>query len=328
MRSKVFLARPIPEPVEAYISQHCDYRKWDKEEPVPRDLLLKELADAEGLLTTGGYIDKELLMHAPKLRIVSNISVGYNNFNIDAMKSRKVMGTNTPYVLDDTVADLVLGLMLSAARRIVELDQFVREGRWQKGSDDHLFGVDVHHSTLGIIGLGRIGEAIAKRAKFGFDMKVVYCNRRRKPEVEQLLGIEYLAMDDLLRTADFIVLMTPLTPETQHMIGRREFSLMKESAIFINASRGQTVREDALIEVLQQGKIRAAGLDVFDREPVEPSNPLLRMPNVVVVPHIGSATAKTRYDMAMLAAENLVKAVKGERPLHLVEELREMYANG
>ncbi len=322
MKPKVYIARPIPAEVEAYIAEHCDYRIWDKEEPIPREQLFKELADAEGLLTSGNRIDGELLRHAPKLKAVSTISVGYNHFDIEAMWERNVIGTNTPHVLDDTVADLVFGLMLAAARRIPELDKYVRDGKWQKGPDDPLFGVDVHHAVLGIIGMGRIGEAVAKRAKFGFDMDVLYYNRRRKPETEQKLGVRYRPLGDLLAEADYVVLMTPLTAETERLMGKDEFARMKRSAIFINASRGRTVDEQALIEALQQGRIRAAGLDVFEREPVSPDNPLLRLPNVVVLPHIGSATAKTRFDMAMLAAENLVKAVTGQVPPNVVDELK------
>jgi gluconate 2-dehydrogenase len=322
MKPKVFIARPIPAEAEEYIAQYCDYRKWDHEDPIPREQLFAELADADGLLMTGGRIDEELLRHAPKLKVVSSISVGYNNFDIEAMKSRNVMGTNTPYVLDDTVADLVLGLMISTARRIPELDKLVREGKWQKGPDQHLFGVDVHHAKVGIIGMGRIGEAIAKRARFGFDMDVVYYNRRRKLDVEERLGASYRSLEDLLSESDFVVLMTPLTPETTHYIRAEHFDRMKNTAIFINASRGKTVDEQALIEALRASKIRAAGLDVFAKEPVEPDNPLLSMPNVVAVPHIGSATAQTRLDMAMVAAKNLVKAVTGERPPNVVEELK------
>lgn len=322
MRPKVFLAKQVPSEVEAFIAEHCDYRKWDKEEEIPRGQLLEELADADGLLISGGSIDQELLDRAPKLRIVSNVSVGYNNLDISAMKARGVSGTHTPGVLDETVADTVFGLILASARRIPELDAYVKEGRWQKGSDELNFGIDVHHAKLGIIGMGRIGEAIARRAKFGFSMDVVYYNRSRKEDAEQTLGVSYRSLDDLLRESDFVVLMTPLTAETSRLIGREQLALMKKSAIFINASRGQTVDEGALIEALQQGAIRGAGLDVFDQEPVDPDNPLLKMPNVVTLPHIGSATHKTRFDMAMLAAVNLVKGVGGEVPPNIVPELR------
>ena len=321
-RPKVFISKPIPVEVENYIARHCDYKKWEHEKEIPREILLKEVADCNGVLLTGHRIDEELLSNAPNLKIVSNISVGYNNFDIAAMKKHNVMGTHTPYVLDDTVADLVFGLILASARRIPELDRFVKDGKWEAGDDKIFFGVDVHHATIGIIGMGRIGEAIAKRAKLGFDMNVLYYNRTRKTAFEEKMGVKYRNLETLLKESDFIVLMTPLTEETYHLIDYKEFSLMKKSAIFINASRGQTVNEEALIDALQNKKILGAGLDVFDKEPIDPDNPLLKMNNVVTLPHIGSATAKTRFDMAMLAAKNLVKGVLGEVPPNLVPELR------
>jgi glyoxylate/hydroxypyruvate/2-ketogluconate reductase len=322
MRPKVFIARPVPWEVEKYIGQYCDYRKWEGQGTIPRDQFIAELQTVEGLLTAGGRIDAELLNHAPNLKVVSNISVGYNNLDLVAMRARRVMGTNTPAVLDETVADLVMGLVLATARRIPELDRYVKEGNWKKGNDAELFGLDVHHATMGIVGMGRIGEAVATRAKLGFHMNVLYHNRTRKESVEQSLGVRYVPLNELLQESDFVVLMLPLTPETTKLMGADEFARMKETAIFINASRGQTVDEEALIIALQTGKIRGAGLDVFLQEPTDPDNPLLKMPNVVTVPHIGSATTKTRFDMAMLAAQNLVKAVLGEEPPNLVEELK------
>lgn len=323
MKPKVFIARPIPKEVEAYIAEHCDYRKWDLESSIPRNELFAELSDVHGLLIAGGEIDQELLDFAPKLKVVSNLSVGYNNFDLAAMKNRGVMGTNTPTVLDDTVADLVFGLILASARRISELDRYVKDGKWQRGSNEHLlFGMDVHHAKLGIIGMGRIGETIARRGKYGFDMDVLYYNRTRKIAAEEKLGVRYCSLQALLQESDFVLLMTPLTAETALLMGPKEFAMMKETAYFINASRGQTVDEQALIEALDKGIIRGAGLDVFAQEPIDPNNPLLKMPNVVALPHIGSATAKTRFDMAMLAAQNLVKALSGEVPPNLVEELK------
>lgn len=325
MKPKVFIARNVPREVEDYIAEHCTYDKWDRPELIPRDALLASLSDAEGLLTFGGKIDDELLDHAPKLKVVSTMSVGYNHFDLAAMKARGVMGTNTPDVLNETVADLIFALILAAARRVTELDRYVKEGHWKRGNNQNLFGLDVHHKKLGIIGMGGIGEAVARRAKWGFQMDILYHNRSRKPEAESELGATYCTMDQLLQEADFIVLMTPLTPETQRLIGQREFELMKPSAIFINASRGQTVDEQALITALEQKTIYGAGLDVFEREPVSPDNPLLKLPNVITLPHIGSATSKTRFDMAMLAAENLVAALSGRIPPQLVKELRSSF---
>jgi glyoxylate/hydroxypyruvate/2-ketogluconate reductase len=321
-KPKLYIAEKIPEEIEKYIAKYCDYEKWDLEERIPREVLLQKLADKDGVMLTGYKIDEELLNNTPKLKAVSNISVGYNNFDLEAMKKRKIIGTNTPYVLDDTVADLIFGLMLSASRRIAELDRYVKDNKWTMGDGKNLFGLDVHHATLGIIGMGRIGEAVAKRAKLGFDMEVIYYNRSRKEKVEQSLGVKYCDLNSLLERSDFIVLMTPLTKDTYHLIDTEEFNKMKSTAIFINASRGQTVNEKALIEALEKKKIYGAGLDVYEKEPINLSNPLLKMANVVTLPHIGSATDKTRFDMCKAAAENLIKAVLGETPSDVVPELK------
>ncbi|QQK81822.1 D-glycerate dehydrogenase [Salicibibacter cibi] len=324
MKPKVFLAAPVPEEVESYIGQHFEFRKWDGEGPIPDDHLRSEISDVEGLLITGKKIDDSLLNQAPKLKIVSNASVGYNNFDIEAMQKHDVIGTNTPHVLDDTVSDLIFGLILSAARRLPELDHYVKQGRWKNGEGDRkFFGTDVHHATLGLIGMGRVGEKIAKRGKYGFDMNVLYYNRSRKYEVEKEHGYTYASLEDLLRHSDFVVLMTPLSSETVHFIGRDEFKLMKDSGVFVNGSRGQTVDEKAMVEALQAGEIRSVALDVFQQEPVDPEHPLLQMPNAVTIPHIGSATNKTRSDMAKLAAENLVKGVNGEEPPNIVKEFKD-----
>ncbi|WP_229750201.1 2-hydroxyacid dehydrogenase [Paenibacillus nasutitermitis] len=322
MKPGIFIDRRIPAEVEAYLAEHCVIDKWEHTDPIPRETLLSRIGEAEGLLTSGTKINNELLEHAPGLKVVSSISVGYNHFDIPAMKQRGVIGTNTPDVLNDTVADLVFALILGSARRVAELDHYVKEGLWKPENGEKWFGTDVHHATLGIIGMGRIGETIARRAKYGFDMDVIYHNRSRKPEAEEQLGVRYESMDKLLSESDFIVLMAPLTPQTEGLIGRSEFNLMKKTAIFINASRGQTVDEQALIEALKEGVISGAGLDVYQKEPVDVSNPLLQMPNVLTLPHIGSATAKTRFEMAMLAARNLVAALQGGTPPQLLNEFK------
>lgn len=319
MKPKVYVTYPISKEVEAFMGEHCDLRVWDGEGRVPREVLFQEVADVEGLYTSGSTasrIDQELLNHAPHLKVVSNVSVGYNNYDVDAMRERNVVGTNTPYVLDETVADLAFALILATARRIVELDQFVKEGNWKPTTAyQETYGQDVHSSTLGIIGMGRIGEAIAKRAKFGFNMDILYHNRNRKPNAEEKYDAKYCDLTTLLTQSDYVLLMTPLTPETFQIIGKEEFGLMKKSAIFINVSRGQTVDEQALIHALETGEIHAAGLDVFEQEPVAVDNPLLKMRNVVAVPHIGSSTAKTEAAMAMRAAENMVAVLTGKEPI-------------
>lgn len=322
MKPKVLVTQPVPEEVKRYLEPHCDADYWEEEKAMPREMLLSRLGDVEGLMTTGGSIDDELLEAAPRLKIVSNISVGYNNFDVEAMKKRRVWGTHTPHVLDETVADLIFALILSAARRIPELDRVVKAGRWKKGYHSDYFGVDVHHANLGIVGMGRIGEAVARRAAMGFGMNVFYYNRNRKPEAERELGVKYASFEDILQTSDFLMLMTPLSEATFHLMGREQFQQMKKQAIFINASRGKTVDEKALIEALRNGWIRGAGLDVFEQEPVLPDNPLLQMDNVVTLPHIGSATFKTRNEMAMVAAQNLVDGLTGNVPKDVVPELR------
>ncbi|WP_028548276.1 2-hydroxyacid dehydrogenase [Paenibacillus sp. UNC451MF] len=322
-KPKILITRKIPAECLSYLEEHCDCTQWEGEGSLPREQLLEQIKDYDGLLLSGTSVDSELLERAPRLKAVSSISVGYNHFNIEDMKAREVIGTHTPYVLDDTVADLVLALMLASARRVAELDSFVKQGKWKRGAvrEEHLFGMDVHHATLGIIGMGRIGEAIAKRAVHGFDMNLLYYNRSRKPEIEERFGAQYCTLEKLLQESDFVVLMTPLTPETVQFIRKEHFEMMKPSAFFINASRGQTVDEQALIDALSNGTIRGAGLDVFEKEPISPDNPLLQLDNAVTVPHIGSATVKTRNDMAMVASRNLVGALTGGQA-YVVPELQ------
>jgi gluconate 2-dehydrogenase len=322
MKPTVFIDRKLPREVEDYIAEYCFIDKWEGSETIPRQLLLEKIANTNGLLTAGTAIDGELLERAPHLKVVSSMSVGYNHFDLVAMKAKGVIGTNTPHVLNDTVADLALALMLGAARRVAELDRYVKDGKWQKGDGTRLFGLDVHHAKLGIIGMGRIGEAVAKRARFGFDMDVTYYNRSRKPNAEEKLGVRYSELNELLANSDYVVMLAPLTPETNKLIGKNELKLMKPTSIFINISRGQTVDEQALIEALKEGTIAAAGLDVYEKEPIEPDHPFLQMANVLTLPHIGSATSQTRNAMAMLAAQNLISALTGKVPPNIVDELK------
>ncbi|MFH5183672.1 2-hydroxyacid dehydrogenase [Paenibacillus sp. TAB 01] len=323
-KPRALILKAMPEEARRLIGEHCEMIEYRSGYLPGREELLALLSDVEGILQTDVRIDSELLKHAPKLMAVSNQSVGYNNFDTSVMKERGIIGTHTPYVLDDTVADLIFALILSAARRVPELDLLVKQGKWGKdgAKAEHYFGMDVHHSTIGIIGMGRIGEAVAKRAALGFDMKVLYSNRTRKPHAEEAYGARYCDLEPLLQESDYVVLMAPLTPETKGMIRKEQFELMKRTAIFINASRGPLVDEHDLADVLAHGRILAAGLDVYCEEPVDPRHPLLQLPNAVTLPHIGSATARTRYDMAMTAANNLVGALLGDRAIHVVPELK------
>ena len=319
MKPKVIVYKKVDQKVLDYIKQTCEIVYFEKLDSNNYAEFLHGLKDAHGILGAGLKIDKELLDQAPQLKIVSNVSVGYDNLDLPLLSERGIMATNTPEVLNETVADTVMGLILATARRMPELDSWVKSGQWNAMLAEKWFGVDVHHKVLGIIGLGGIGTAVAKRAHFGFNMDILYHNRSRNHEAEQQYGATYCSLEDLLKQSDFVCLMTPLTPETEKLMGKKEFEQMKESAIFINASRGKTVDEEALIQALQNGEILAAGLDVFDPEPVKKDNPLLSMKNVVTLPHIGSATMETRFNMAMLAAENLVAGLKGDIPPSLIK---------
>ncbi|WHY88890.1 D-glycerate dehydrogenase [Neobacillus novalis] len=279
---------------------------------------LKALQEAEGIVGLALPVDKELLDRAPNLKIVANNSTGYNNLSIEEMTKCGVMGTHTPGVLEDTTADAIFGILLAAARRIPELDHFVKAGDWKQHLTTEQYAVDVHHKTLGIIGMGKIGSIIAKRGHFGFDMNILYHNRTRNLEAEEKYHAAYCDLDTLLKESDFVCLMTPLTPETENLIGEREFKLMKKSCIFVNGSRGKTVDEKALIEALRTNEIHGAALDVYPTEPIKPDHPLLQFANVVTTPHIGSSTYETELKMAMLAVENLLAGLTGKRPKNLI----------
>ncbi|MDX9918049.1 MAG: D-glycerate dehydrogenase [Gudongella sp.] len=320
-KPKVFIANPVPEEVENYLKEHCECVVWDFSKPKTFEGILENIKDADGVIQVGMKIDDNLLDNAPNLKVITNISVGYNNYDTDVMKKRNIIGTNTPGVLDNTVSDLVLGLMLTTARRIPELDKFTKSGSWVKADNSNLFGKGIHEKSLGIIGMGRIGGMVARKAKMGFDMEVSYHNRTRKLELEEKLGISYKSIDELLKTSDFVVIMTPLTDETFHMIGEEELKMMKDTAILVNASRGQVIDEKVLIKALKEGWIAGAGLDVYEVEPVEEDNPLLELENVVTLPHIGSATQKTRDDMAWAAARALVDELYGRNSGMRVPEL-------
>ncbi|MBF7096633.1 D-glycerate dehydrogenase [Alkalibacter sp. M17DMB] len=321
-KKKVFIAKKIPKEVEEYISDHCDYEIWDRDEQIPMDLFYKKIADKDGVLLTKIPVDQTFFQHGKNLKVVSNISAGYDNFDVDEIRNRKIIATHTPKVLDETVADLIMGLMLATARRIPELDAYVRNNKWKPTDVESLFGVDVSHAVLGIIGMGNIGEAVAKRARMGFDMEVLYHNRNRKIKAEESLGVKYADMDDLLAKSDYVVIMTPSNESTYRMFNKEMFKKMKRTAIFINASRGEVVDENDLVEALKTGTILGAGLDVYDKEPIPKENPLLEMKNVVLLPHIGSATHKTRFDMAMCAAKDTVSALSGHLPENLIPELK------
>ncbi|GAB4073038.1 D-glycerate dehydrogenase [Barrientosiimonas marina] len=319
MKKKIIAYNRVEKPVLEKLQQSYDARFFQNADTKHDPAFLTALREAEGIIGLDLPVDADLLAHAHKLKVISNVSVGYDNLDLDAMSRHGVMGTNTPGVLDDTVADAIFGILIAAARRIPELDQFVKNGKWQSAAiDNDHFGHNVHHKTLGIIGMGRIGKAIAKRGYFGFDMPILYHTRSPKPDAEEAFAAEYCSLETLLQESDFVCLMAPLTPETEGLIGKREFQLMKSSAIFINGSRGPTVIEQDLVDALKNNDITAAGLDVFSQEPVEPDHPLLNMTQVVTTPHIGSSTHETEEKMSELAAKNLESGLNGEKPVNLI----------
>jgi len=312
MKPKVFVTRRIPDQGLKKVLEFCDAEVWEGELPPPREVLLEKVKDCEGLLCLlTDRIDAELMDHAPKLRVVSNYAVGYDNIDVDAATERGIAVGNTPGVLTDTTADFAWALLMAAARRVVEGMDYVRAGKWKTWGPMLLLGRDVHGATLGLIGLGRIGSAMAKRAK-GFDMRVIYYDPFRREDLEKELNIEYVDLDTVLREADFVSIHTPLTPETRGLMNAEAFEKMKPTAILVNSARGPIVDTMALYEALRDGKIAYAALDVTDPEPLPADHPLLTLSNVVVCPHTASASIATRGKMAEMAADNLIAGLKGE----------------
>ncbi len=317
-RPRVYVTRLIPDEGLAPVRAATDCRVWDGALPPPRDVLLREVAEADGLLCLlTDRIDEALLQAAPRLKVVSQMAVGVDNIDTAACTRRGIPVGNTPGVLTETTADLAWALLMATARRVVEAAAYTRAGSWKTWEPMGLLGRDVHQATLGILGLGAIGAAVARRAR-GFDMRILYHSRHRKPLLEAEFGLEHRPMDEVLREADFLSLHCALTPETRHLIGARELALMKPTAILINTTRGPVVDQAALAAALRAGTIAAAGLDVFETEPVSLDDPILSLPNVVALPHIGSASVATRGRMARMAADNLLAALAGRRPPNLV----------
>lgn len=312
----IYITRKIPAEAIGPYQDAFDIRMWEKsDEPVPRNVLLEEVKHVDGLLCLlTENIDQECLENASRLKIVANMAVGYDNIDADFAKQRGITVTNTPDVLTETTADLAFALLMATARRIVEATNYIKEDKWGPWSPFLLAGSDIHHKTMGIVGMGRIGQAVAKRAK-GFGMKILYHNRSRNMEAENELGAEYADFDTLLKSADFVVSVVPLTNETRHMFNQEAFHKMKQTATFINVSRGKVVDEQALFEALQSGEITSAGLDVFENEPIRADHPLVKLENVVCLPHIGSASVETRMDMIRLCLENLKQVLNGEAPV-------------
>ncbi len=306
----------IPPPGPDLISRFCDVDIHNADVPPTRAELLEGVKDKDGLLCLlTDRIDAEVMDRAPALKVISTLSVGFEHIDVAAATARGIYVGHTPGVLTEATADLAFTLLLSAARRIAEADSFLRKGAWQiSWSPSLLVGSAVWGKTLGIIGMGRIGKAVARRAQ-GFAMKVLYCDRvPLSPDEERHYGAERRDLETLLRESDFVTLHTPLTEETRQMIDEQRLRMMKPDAILVNTSRGGVIDEAALTRALQEGRIAGAGLDVFEKEPIDRSNPLIALPNVTLLPHIGSATREARARMSEMAAENIVAVLRGERP--------------
>ncbi|MFW1689708.1 2-hydroxyacid dehydrogenase [Acinetobacter ursingii] len=276
-----------------------------------------EVVDADAMIGAGRLLNETNLAPAQKLKIISTVSVGYDNYDVDYLTKNNIWLTNTPHVLTETTADLAFTLLVSAARKVPELDQWTKNGEWKRTVGPAQFGQDIFGKTLGIIGLGNIGAAVARRGFYGFNMNILYHNRHEKLALAQPLNARYCGLDELLSQSDFVVVAVDLNPESKALMGKAQFEKMQSHAVFVNIARGSVVDEEALVYALQQQQIFAAGLDVYQKEPLQ-SSPLFSLPNVVTLPHIGSATAETRLKMAKLAHKNLVDALEGRTPQYLV----------
>jgi glyoxylate reductase len=318
MTRKIIVTGRLPEEVLSVLAERFQVESQNEDRPMERRRLLDTIGDREGLLCMiTDSVDEELLSHAPRLKMIANMGVGYNNIDVRAATTRGIPVSNTPGVLTEATADLAFTLLLAIARRVVEGDRRVRAGQFTFWAPFLFLGQEVSGKTLGILGMGRIGKAVARRAR-GFDMPVIYHNRSRlEPDEEDRLGARYEPLEALLRKSDFVSLHVPLTAETRHLIGRRELALMKPSAYLINTSRGPAVDEQALLAALQAGQIAGAALDVYEHEPALTPG-LTLLDNVILLPHVGSATLETRTRMASMAAQNLIAGLDGQKPPNLI----------
>ena len=318
MKPIVYVTRRIPEVGIDILKEFCEVRYRDEVPPPSREELLEAVEDVDAIYCTlNEKMDKELIDKARRLKVIGTMSVGFDHIDLEYATEKGIYVVHTPGVLTETVADHTWALLLAAARRVVEADNMIRNGEWTiPWAPTMLLGHDIYGKVLGVIGLGRIGYAVARRAK-GFNMKVLYYDVVRKPEAEKELGIEYASIEKVLKEADFVTIHVPLTPQTRGLIGERELRLMKKTAVLVNTARGPVVDQKALAKALSEGWIAAAGLDVFEKEPISPDDPLLRLKNVVLTPHIGSASHDTRNKMAKMAAEGIIKVLKGEKPDNL-----------
>jgi glyoxylate reductase len=320
-KSKVFITRQLPKIDLEPLHQIAEIEIWTEKQPPPYSLLLDKVKEIDGLLCLlTDSIDRELIETGQSLKVISQMAVGYDNIDIAAATAKNIPIGNTPGVLTNATADLTWALLMAIARRIVEAERFVKAGEWQTWEPTLLLGADLQGATLGIIGLGRIGQAVARRAK-GFDMKILYYSRQRKEkELEASIGVEYGELDTLLSESDFISLHTSLSPATENLISDREFQLMKSSAIIINTARGALINQQALYRALITNQIAGAALDVTDPEPISIDSPLLTLNNIIITPHIGSASYQTRAKMAQMAVDNLIAGLQLKRLPHCVNK--------
>ena len=312
MPHKVFVTRHLTPDAEEKLNAFCEADYWPEETPPPHAVLLEKTRTVDGLVCLlSDPIDAAVIHQAQNLKVISQVAVGVDNIDLTAAAARGIPVGHTPDLLTDATADLAFTLLLAAARRLGEARDYAREGHWKTWGLTTLLGEDVHQATLGIVGLGRIGQAVARRAR-GFEMQVLYHSRHRHPEVETSLGIAYTALDDLLSQSDFISLHVPLTADTAGLIGAAAFAKMQPHSVLVNTARGGIVDTDALVTALKTGQIGYAALDVTDPEPLPPAHELYILPNALIVPHIGSATRTARNNIALLAVDNLIAGLKGE----------------
>lgn len=318
MPDKIFITRRLPTRLQP-LQELASVEVWPERQPPPYEVLLEKIRNVDGLLCLlTDPIDRRLIEAGANLKVISQMAVGYDNIDIAAATAKQIPVGHTPDVLTNATADFAWALLMATARRVVEADRFTRANQWQTWEPDLLLGADVGGATLGIVGLGRIGQAMARRAK-GFEMRILYTNHKRcDPELEKTLGVEFMEFDYLLQASDFVTIHTPLTPETHHLFGDRQFEQMQQSAVLINTARGTIVDPEALYRALKNGQIAAAALDVTDPEPIPAASPLLTLDNLIITPHIASASRQTRDKMATMAIANLIAGLQGNRLPHCV----------
>ncbi|MEM4246306.1 MAG: D-glycerate dehydrogenase [Candidatus Bathyarchaeia archaeon] len=315
---RVLSTVPLPMAASKLLEQYADLRISDHGVPCPKDTLIRELSTADAVIADGlTRFDKEVLDASPRLKIIARYGVGYDNVDVSAATSKGIYVTFTPGVLSDAVAELTIGLMICLARKIPAAIDYVRSGSWKDGLHPFPLGYDLCAKTLGIVGLGRIGEEVAMRAN-AFKMRLLYHDRVRKPDLEEAYGIVFVTLEEVLKRSDVVTLHLPLSPETERLIGMRELRMMKRTAYLINTSRGGVVDQQALTQAVKEGTIAGAALDVLETEPIPLNDPIRNLDNVIIVPHIGSATVETRNRMALTAAEDVIRVLKGEKPINIL----------